>query len=122
MEIHLDPRARPNVLVSGAPYSLTAAWRYVAVMVGHWHLLGYGQWTIVEKSTNEVIGRVGLWNPEGWPEIELGWIIQPSRWGKGLATEAAGAALSWAWENVDIEPLLSKLAGAIAVAREGERG
>ena len=36
----------------------------------------------------QVIGRVGPWHPEGWPGIELGWIIRRSRWGHGFATEA----------------------------------
>jgi RimJ/RimL family protein N-acetyltransferase len=48
-----------------------------------------------------VIGRVGPWHPEGWPGIELGWIIRRSRWGNGFATEAAQAALEWIWQSVD---------------------
>lgn len=77
------------------------------MMVGHWHLRGYGQWTVVEKASHEVVGRVGLWNPEGWPGVELGWIIRRDRWGQGLATEAARTALDWAWSNVDANTIIS---------------
>jgi RimJ/RimL family protein N-acetyltransferase len=74
------------------------------MFVGHWHLRGYVQWTIVERTTGDVIGRVGLWYPEGWPDIDLGWIIRRSRWGHGFATEATRAALAWAWSASFIEP------------------
>jgi RimJ/RimL family protein N-acetyltransferase len=70
-------------------------------------LRGYGQWTVVEKVSGQVIGRVGLWNPEGWPGIELGWIIRRSRWGHGFATEAAKAALQWTWDKVDTDHIIS---------------
>jgi RimJ/RimL family protein N-acetyltransferase len=77
------------------------------MLVGHWHLRGYGHWTVVEKATGEVIGRVGLWYPEGWPGIDLGWIVRRSRWGHGFATEATRAALDWAWEHVDTDHIIS---------------
>jgi RimJ/RimL family protein N-acetyltransferase len=47
-----------------------------------------------------MIGRVGFWNPEGWPGFELGWLIGRSHWGSGLATEAARAALDYAAQSL----------------------
>ena len=67
MAIHEDPEVVQHVVFGAPPGGITVAWRNVAMMVGHWHLRGYGQWTVVEKGSGEVIGRVGLWNPEGWP-------------------------------------------------------
>src|SRR5262249_14436604 len=93
MEIHQDPKAMRVVRVQGTTGDVTLAWRNVAMMVGHWQLRGYGQWTVIERATGEVIGRVGFFNPDGWPGIELGWIIRRSRWGNGFATEAATACL-----------------------------
>jgi RimJ/RimL family protein N-acetyltransferase len=74
---------------------------------GHWHLRGYGQWTVIEKATREVIGRVGLWNPEGWPGLEVGWVIRRSRWGNGFATEAAHEAVRFAFAEVGADRLIS---------------
>lgn len=107
LEIHQDPDVIKYVLRGSAPVGITGAWRNIATMVGHWHLRGYGQWTVVEKETGEVIGRVGLWNPEGWPGIELGWIVRRTRWGHGFATEAAEAALEWTWANVETDHIIS---------------
>lgn len=99
LEIHEHPEAVKFVTTGPARRGLTGAWTNVAMMLGHWQLRGFGQWTVVERATGEVVGRVGLWSPAGWPGVELGWIIRYSRWGNGFATEAARAALGWAWEN-----------------------
>src|SRR5207249_4364003 len=104
--IHEDPEIARYI--SGNPHAGRAgAWRMLAIVCGHWYLLGYGQWAVVEAATSEVIGRVGLGNPEGWPGIELQWIISRSRWGRGFATEAAQAALSWAWDHVETDHIIS---------------
>ena len=105
---------------------MVTGWRNVAIMLGHWHMRGYGQWTVVEKATGEVIGRVGLWHPEGWPGIDLGWIIRRSRWNNGFATEAARAALDWTWANVDTDHVISviqpdNLASIRVAEKIGER-
>ena len=106
--IHLDPEAVRYVLV-GSNQDITSAWTNIAAMIGHWQLRGYGQWTIVEKASNAVIGRVGLWNPAGWPGIELGWIIERSRWRQGFAKEATRAALEWTWLHVKTDRVISMI-------------
>ena len=126
MDIHQHPDVVQYVVFTAPPGGIAAAWRNVAMMLGHWQIRGYGQWTVVEKQTGEVIGRVGLWNPEGWPGVELGWIIRRSRWQNGFATEAAEAALTWTWQNTAVDHVISAIqpdnARAIRVAEKiGER-
>jgi RimJ/RimL family protein N-acetyltransferase len=69
--------------------------------------MGHGQWAVVEKSTARVIGCVGLVHVDNWPGIDLGWIIRRSRWGNGFATEAAQAAVEWAWSLDTIDHIMS---------------
>lgn len=107
LEIHEHPEVTKYVVTGGTPGGITGAWRSIAMMLGHWQLRGYGQWTVVDKATGEIVGRVGLWNPEGWPGVELGWITRRSRWGEGLATEAARASLDWAWAHTDTHHIIS---------------
>ena len=38
---------------------------------------------------------------------EIGWAIDPERWGEGLATEAAAAALRDAFDRVGLEQVVS---------------
>jgi RimJ/RimL family protein N-acetyltransferase len=110
----------------GRPLTRGQAWRAMAMFAGHWALRGYGQWALVEKATGAFIGRAGLWNPDGWPGLEVGWFLDRARWGHGFATEAGLAALDWAFRELDVEHLVSvihpKNAASIRVAeRLGER-
>jgi RimJ/RimL family protein N-acetyltransferase len=107
LAIHQDPDVARLLQVPVQIGEITMAWRNVAMMRGHWHFRGFGQWTVVEKATGDVVGRVGLWHPEGWPGIELGWLIRRDRWGNGLATEAAASALEWGWRHVATDHIIS---------------
>lgn len=81
----------------GQPLDRSHAWRSLAMLLGHWQLRGYGMWALELKSTGEFIGRVGLMYPEGWPELELGWMLKPEHRHQGYATEAGNAVLEYAW-------------------------
>jgi RimJ/RimL family protein N-acetyltransferase len=106
LEIHSDPEVMRHLTLQGVP-GRAGAWRMLALLAGHWTLRGYGQWTTVEKATGLVVGRVGLWNPEGWPGLEVGWVIRRSHWSRGYATEAAQAALDFAFEVVAADHVIS---------------
>jgi RimJ/RimL family protein N-acetyltransferase len=95
-----DPEVMRFLAVDGQPMSRFASWQSLCAHVGHWALRGFGQFAIVERATNQFVGRVGPWHPEGWPEFEIGWTLGSAQWGKGYATEAARKAwnthsLSW---------------------------
>jgi RimJ/RimL family protein N-acetyltransferase len=72
------------------------AWRSLAAMAGSWALYGFGMFSVVEKASGRWIGRLGPWQPEGWPGTEIGWGLTRSAWGKGYALEGAAAATDWA--------------------------
>ena len=71
------------------------AWLRMAAYHGHWVLRGFGQWAVVETGSGRLVGRAGLWCPEGWPELEVGWTLSRDVWGRGYATEAGAAAVGW---------------------------
>ena len=83
------------------------SWRSMAFHTGHWVLRGYGNWVVERKSDGVVIGRVGLWNPEGWFGVEVGWKLARHAWGQGYATEAATAAITWAFDHLGVDQLIS---------------
>src|SRR6476660_8889036 len=99
-------------LGDGRPLTRAATWRTMALFAGHWDLRGYGQWALVEKTTARMIGRAGLWNPEGWPGLEVGWLLARDRWGHGFATEAARVALDYAFDVVGADHVISVIAPA----------
>jgi RimJ/RimL family protein N-acetyltransferase len=75
------------------------AWRGMATMTGAWTLRGFGMFSVIEKASGDWVGRLGPWQPEGWPGTEVGWGIAREHWGKGYATEGAIAAIDWAFET-----------------------
>jgi RimJ/RimL family protein N-acetyltransferase len=92
----------------------------------HWHMRGYGPWVVVGKESGEILGRAGLWNPEGNPGVELGWMMRRSAWGRNYATEAARSALDWAWRHTNVDHIISVIraenAPSIRIAEKlGER-
>lgn len=94
----------------GGPQDREQSWRSLAAHIGHWRLRGYGQWALERRDDGRVIGRAGLWNPEGWFGVEVGWKLDRDAWGNGYATEAAAASLEWAWRNLDVDRVLSVIA------------
>lgn len=85
------------------PMSRLEAWRHMAGVVGHWQIRGYGFFSLELKATGQWVGRVGPWFPEGWPAPEVGWTISPDHLRRGYATEAARAAVDFAFENLGWE-------------------
>src|ERR1700759_4064341 len=63
---------------------------------GQWARRGYGQWVVERRADGAFLVRVGLWNPPGWPDLEVGWKLARAAQGAGYATEAARAAIGWA--------------------------
>ena len=63
--------------------------------IDRWQEHGFGAWTVFDKQSDERQGRVEL-DPmgAGWEgispgEIEVGLIVHPTHWNRGIATEAA---------------------------------
>ena len=97
------------------------SWRQLATEIGHWSLLGYGKFSVTETATGQCVGAVGPWNPEGWPEPEIGWDLWEGYEGKGYATEAARAVRNWCYTSLGWSTAISLVhpdnPGSAAVAR-----
>lgn len=87
-------------------------WRQMASIMGHWYFRGYGIWAVEEKSSGQLIGRIGLLNPIGWPGFELGWTLARESWGRGYATEGAQRALAYAFTELDRKHVISLISPA----------
>lgn len=76
------------------------AWRAFMSMAGAWYLQGFAMFSVIEKATGRWIGRLGPWQPDGWPGTEVGWGLVRDYWGRGYATEGAAASIDWAFSNL----------------------
>ena len=65
-----------------------------------------GRWAI-QRNDGAVIGGVGIrLLPPVNEDLELSWQLNPDEWGKGYATEAARALITWAFTQ-DIDELFA---------------
>lgn len=103
------------------PLTREDAWRQMALFLGHERLRGWSNNAVVERATGRLLGRCGLWQPEGWPGLEVGWVLTRDVWGRGYATEAATAWRDWAFDELGADELISVIhvdnARSAAVAR-----
>jgi RimJ/RimL family protein N-acetyltransferase len=115
-EMCADP-AVMRYIGSGRTLERDEAWRQIAIFLGHWDLRGYGLWAVETKAERSFIGRVGLWRPEGWPGLELGWTLARAHWGNGYATEAGRASMEFAWTRLAAAELISLIQPENAASR-----
>ncbi len=77
----------------------------------HQEKYGYGLFSVVLKSNNEVIGDCGLEHTDfrGTPCVEIGYDFLSKYWNKGYATEAALAVKDYAinLQEIDLGSLCS---------------
>ncbi|HUL66269.1 MAG TPA: GNAT family N-acetyltransferase [Burkholderiaceae bacterium] len=75
------------------------------------HERGWSNWAVELRSTESFIGFVGLSVPRRLlpfsPCVEVGWRLAREHWGRGLATEAARAALRVGFEQLALPDIVS---------------
>ena len=69
---------------------------------------GFGKWAVIFKESNELIGYCGIAveRIDDKDEKELGYRLDSKFWGKGLATEAASAAIQSGFEQFKLPYVL----------------
>lgn len=72
---------------------------------------GFGPWVLELREQPGLIGILGLqhvlFDSAFTPAVEIGWRLLPAYWQQGLATEAAQAALRFAFEQLELPQVLA---------------
>ncbi len=72
---------------------------------------GFGFWVAELKAEKQCIGFIGLQQVAGIlpcaPAVEIGWRLDKSVWGQGLAPEGARACLAYAFSKLGLEEVVS---------------
>jgi RimJ/RimL family protein N-acetyltransferase len=110
-----DPEVT-RFLGDGRPLDRGEAWRQMAMFLGHWALRGFGLWAVEERATGAFLGRIGCFEPEGWPGFEIGYTLARAAWGRGFAREGAAAALRHARETLGRDAIISIIRPANAAS------
>lgn len=80
-------------------------------IMNHYRNHGFSLYAMELKSTGEMIGWCGLMIPSFeshfTPAVEIGWRLGSQFWNNGYATEAAKAVLQYAFENLELNEIVS---------------
>lgn len=104
-EMLADSRVVEYATYSGRTMNRSQAWNWLCMMLGHWHLRGFGIWAVEEKDSGNLIGRIGLQRLDWFEEVELVWMLAYPAWGMGYATEGAEAAIRYGFDVLELPQL-----------------
>lgn len=80
-------------------------------VIGRYASDGFGLEAVIERASGTMIGWAGLavphFLPEILPAVEVGWRLSEPYRGRGLATEAGGAAVDWGFVHARLDRIVS---------------
>ena len=105
-----DPEVMRYVSADGSARTREETRELIAKIEHHWKERGFGLWAVEHRDSGEFIGRIGLQYHRDWPgehKVEVGWLLDRSYWGVGLATEGAQASISHGFHRRKLERIIS---------------
>lgn len=102
----LSDREVVKYLADSLPFSREKVEQFLTWAVEYQRENGFCRWATIEKSSGKIIGSCGLAR-RYTEEVELGYLFAQEFWGKGYATEAAGAALNYGFETLRLEKIIA---------------
>ena len=84
----------------GGPQTRAASDASIGRSAAAWTDHGFGRWAVTRRDDGAFLGWVTLDmadHPAIAGEVEIGWRLVRTAWGDGVASEAAGAVLAWAF-------------------------
>jgi RimJ/RimL family protein N-acetyltransferase len=106
--INADPRVGDWL---GGPIDRAASNTFLDAQRREHEDLGFGFWAAEQKGSGRLVGMIGIRHMPAdlppAPAIEAGWRLSADCWGQGLATEGAGAALQWAFDNLETDEIVA---------------
>ncbi len=76
-------------------------------LIEHQKRYGFSKWGVEDRASGVVVGDCGIQLLEGGPDVELGYRLRPSVWGRGYATEGARACLGAAFTGLGIDRVVA---------------
>ena len=115
LDFYFEMRNSPEILARAdhEPKPRSLVERQLHGWIDRWQEDGFAAWTVFHRDSDERQGRVEL-DPmdAGWAgispgEIEVGLIVHPAHWNRGIATEAAGLVAVDCFTRVGLDRLVA---------------
>lgn len=114
--IYADPEVM-RYLPVGNPVPRERAAGNLLAFDENWRRDGFGLWGVEESATERFIGHCGLRYLQDVDEVEVAYALAKDRWGIGLATEAAAAAVAVGFEHLGLERIVAYAVSANTASR-----
>ena len=117
LKIFTDPKVMASF--GGELFARDQMQRWLDSNLAHQAQHGYGLFAVIHKANGELIGDCGLEHMElkEKQETELGYDFRSAYWNRGLATEAATAVRTFAFEALQLPRLISLIRTGNAASR-----
>jgi RimJ/RimL family protein N-acetyltransferase len=91
--------------ITGRPATQEESWSRLLRYRGHWAMLGFGYWAVIDAESGQFMGEAGFADyhrdmPGLENTAELGWVLASPFHGQGYAFEALAAMLRWGTINL----------------------
>lgn len=75
----------------------------------HWSERGFGWYAFLDRDSGALVARGGpqATHIAGRDDVEIGWAVDPGRWGQGLATELGAASVAHAFGPLGLAEVVS---------------
>ena len=104
--IWADPEVTRFLPSRGLPILKADVEKSLMSFIHHWQERRYGIWAI-EDNSSEMVGYCGLRYLDELDEVEVLYGLARSYWGKGIATQAAKASISYGFDVVALDRIIA---------------
>ncbi len=112
-----DP-AVMRLLTNGVPTPRAEIEALLPHLLREYDDIGAGRFAAIDKASGEFVGWVALAPHPGRTDLELGYRLRRSAWGRGLATEGSRAAVAKAFTDLGVDRVY---AGTMAINTASRR-
>ncbi|MUL36361.1 GNAT family N-acetyltransferase [Gloeocapsopsis dulcis] len=105
--IWADPEVTRFLPSRGVPILKENVEKSLKSFIEHWQQRGYGVWAIIENESSQMIGYCGLRYLDEINEVEVLYGLAKAYWGRGIATQAAQAAVSYGFNVAHLDKLIA---------------
>ena len=91
----------------GQPLNAETCKRWIEVIFKKYAQWGYGMTALVQKTDGAIVGFCGLVHPDDQVETEVKYALRRDSWGRGFATEAVSAMLTYGTTEFSIDYIIA---------------
>lgn len=94
---------------TGDPLTMEQVQKWLEVTSINYATKGFGNYALIFKENQELIGYCGLVHSKEIDDIELIYALRKIHWGKGLASEASQMMIDFAFNNIKLKQVFASI-------------